>query len=139
MARRDALGNSLEFSREVKGQAFQCNWHNVPRDCVGYWCEWCYFSNPKREYFQVDHIIPASRREELGIRIDELTDISNACVLCSPCNQSKNMHDTPRHGVGLSFRAPNINFTHGSLRQEHLDWDDLVLMAQRKGKFQRSE
>ena len=61
MGRTDAAGKSLEF-----------------RGFAGYWCEWCHFSNPKREYFQVDHIIPAARREELGIRIEELTDIANA-------------------------------------------------------------
>lgn len=135
MARTDASGQSLEFSDATKTRAYQRNYDTPPRGCVGYWCEWCYFSSMSTGYFQVDHLVSVARREEFGLTIEQLRSIDNAVILCSACNASKNKHDYPRYGVGLAYRLPSQNMTHGGLRQVQLDWDDLVLMAQRKGRF----
>ncbi len=138
MARKTDAGESLEFSTTVKNEAFRLNERNAPDGCVGYWCEWCYFSNVNKRYFQVDHLVPASRMKEIGISIDELKGIRNACILCTGCNASKLNFDSPRHGVGLAFRAPGLNMTHGQRRQKALNWDQLVQMAMRKGPYRRS-
>lgn len=130
-------GKSVEFSAAEKDAAFQRNYDNAPRGCVGYWCEWCYFSSMRRHYFQVDHIIPVARMQEYGITMEALTSLSNACILCTGCNGSKSAHGFPRRGAGLAFRAPNSNMTWGDKRAEPLDWDELVLMAGRKGIFRQ--
>jgi len=135
MARTDASGQSLEFSGATRARSFERNYAAPPRGCVGYWCEWCFFSNMNKRFFQVDHLVSVARRDEFGLSIEQLRSIDNAVILCSACNASKNKHDYPRYGVGLAYRAPNQNMTHGGLRQVQLDWDDLVQMAQRKGRF----
>ncbi|MEO2033207.1 MAG: hypothetical protein ABGZ35_14085 [Planctomycetaceae bacterium] len=139
MARMTGAGITLEFSRPVKSEAFRLNLDNAPRGCVGYWCEWCFFSNVQQRWFHVDHLVPASRMEEFRLSVAELTSIRNACVLCKACNASKLNFDSPRHGVGLAFRAPNINLTHGERRHQSLNWDALVQMAMRKGPYRRGQ
>lgn len=144
MARTDTTGQSLEFTAATKRLAYQRNYDTPPRGCVGYWCEWCFFSKMKNEInmagrmtaaFQVDHLIPIARCEEFGISIDQLRSIDNAVILCAGCNGSKSLYDYPRFGAGLAYRVPNENMTHGTRRQVALDWDDLVQMAMRKGRF----
>lgn len=130
-------GQSVEFSSAEKEAAFQRNYDNPPRGCVGYWCEWCYFSSMFRKYFQVDHVIPVAKMQEYSVTIEALTSLANACILCTACNASKNAHGFPRKGVGLAYRAPNQNMTWGDRRAEPLSWDELVLMAARKGIFRQ--
>ncbi len=139
MSRKSESGEDLEFPTSVKEQAFRLNQERAPRGCVGYYCEWCYFSNTQRRYFHVDHLVPASRLKEFGMTVTELTSLKNACVLCEGCNASKLNFNFPRLGVGLAFRAPNLNMTHGERRQSALDWDQLVMMAMRKGPYRRAE
>lgn len=139
MARKSDSGESLEFPDRVKEEAFRLNQENAPRGCVGYYCEWCFFSNVQRRYFHVDHLVPASRMKQFGMTVAELTNITNACILCEGCNASKLNFGFPRPGVGLAYRAPNLNLTHGERRQAPLDWDELVQMAMRKGPYRRVE
>jgi 5-methylcytosine-specific restriction endonuclease McrA len=130
-------GVNVEFSESEKAAAFQRNYDNPPRGCVGFWCEWCYFSSMHRHYFQVDHIIPVAKMQQYGISVAALTGLANACILCTACNASKGAHGYPRKGTGLAYRAPNANMTWGEKRAEPLDWDELVLMAGRRGIFRQ--
>jgi hypothetical protein len=116
-----------EFLDEIKNQAFERNWERSKGG--GYWCEWCYFTNASRSYFQVDHLIAAANGGK--------PTLDNACILCEACNRSKGKHGWPRHGVGLAFRVPNLNMAPPSVRVEPLSWDDLVRMAQLKKPFTR--
>jgi len=131
-------GVDVEFSSEDQDYVFWLNQEMAPRGCVGYWCEWCYFSSAFRRYFQVDHIIPVARASEYGVGRDFLTSVDNACVLCVACNASKNKYEFPRHGVGLAYRSPNQNMTWGERRAGPLSWDELIQMCQRKGRFRRT-
>lgn len=89
----------LEFPEYVKNEAFQRNWERSKGG--GYWCEWCYFTNANRAYFEVDHLIPVVKAGK--------PTLDNACILCVACNQSKGQHGWPRHGAGLAYRAPTLN------------------------------
>ncbi|MGA8656180.1 MAG: HNH endonuclease signature motif containing protein [Chthoniobacterales bacterium] len=119
----------LEFPEYVKNEAFQRNWERSKGG--GYWCEWCYFTNANRAYFEVDHLIPVVKAGK--------PTLDNACILCVACNQSKGQHGWPRHGAGLAYRAPTLNMAPPSVRVEPLSWDDLVRMAQRKPPFVRED
>jgi 5-methylcytosine-specific restriction endonuclease McrA len=129
----------VDFNEEEKDYIFFLNEEKAPTGCVGYWCEWCYFSSAFRRYFQVDHIIPVAGAAKYGVGPDFIRSVDNACVLCVACNSSKNKYGFPRDGVGLAYRIPNQNMTWGSRRAAHLDWDDLILMCKRKGRFRRQE
>lgn len=137
MARTNAAGDSLEFPDDVVEQAYTRNLATAPVGCVGYWCEWCFFSNMQRHYFQVDHIVSVAKQQQYGLSDAELRQLHNACILCETCNESKNQYEYPRHGVGLAFRLPNSNMTWGVRRQQPLTWDELELMARRKPPFTR--
>lgn len=130
-------GVDVEFSQREQDEIFFLNEQKAPRGCVGYWCEWCYFSHVLKKYFQIDHIIPVAQAVSLGLTPDYIRSIDNGCVLCQPCNGSKSKYGHPRPGVGLAYRAPNLNMTWGERRAEALSWDDLVQMASRKGRFRR--
>ena len=117
----------LEFTEHVKRRAFQRNWDGSRGG--GYYCEWCFFTNASQQYFQVDHLISVA---EGGKPTQD-----NACILCTPCNQSKGRHGWPRHGVGLAFRMPNQNMAPPELRHPPLSWDELVRMARRHGPYMR--
>jgi 5-methylcytosine-specific restriction endonuclease McrA len=132
---RSVDGENAEFSREDREFVFQWNHENAPRGCVGYWCEWCHFSSMHRHYFEVDHIIPVAKAAQYGVSADFVRSIDNACVLCKGCNGSKSDRDYPRYGVGLAFRAPNQNLTWGERRAPALDFDEMVQMAKRKGRY----
>ena len=125
----------LEFPPHVIEEAFRRNWEGSKGG--GYWCEWCWFTNAKRQYFQVDHLLPAVIKGNPNP--DCTPTIDNACILCTACNQSKNNFGFPRHGVGLAYRSPNLNMAPEGRRVPALSWDDLVLMAQRKGPFRRQD
>jgi hypothetical protein len=128
-------GVDVEFTQEEKELILMLNYENPPRGCVGYWCEWCFFSSMSKQYFQVDHIIPVAKAVEFGVTAGFIASVDNACVLCAPCNQSKGKHDYPRHGVGLAYRIPNQNMTWGEKRAQFLSFDEMVQMAKRKGKY----
>lgn len=130
-------GVDVEFSPSEKEFIKAYNHAHPPRGCVGYWCEWCYFSSCLKfeTYFQIDHIIPIARAKEFGVTPEFIASIDNACVLCTACNQSKGKRDFPRHGVGLAYRIPNQNMTWGDRRAHALDFDELVQMARRKGIY----
>lgn len=132
-------GVNVDFSEEEKDYVFFLNQQSAPRGCVGYWCEWCYFSSAFRKYFQVDHIIPVARAAQYGFGPEYIRSVDNACILCSGCNGSKSKHGFPREGAGLAYRAPNQNMTWGERRAEPLSWEDMILMARRKGRFRRRE
>jgi len=128
-------GVYVEFSQAEKELIFMLNTEHAPRGCVGYWCEWCFFSSMFKHYFQIDHIIPVAKAAEFGVTPAFIASVDNACVLCTACNQSKGQYDYPRQGVGLAYRAPNQNMTWGDKRNAALSFDELVRMAKRKGKY----
>jgi hypothetical protein len=130
---------TVDFSKEEQDYIFFLNEEKAPRGCVGYWCEWCYFSSAYRKYFQVDHIIPVAQAAHYGVGPEFIRSVDNACVLCVACNASKNKYGFPRDGVGLAYRAPNQNMTWGHRRADPLGWDEIIQMAQRKGRFRRRE
>ena len=132
---REINGVNVEFSDDDKAFIFLMNYENAPRGCVGYWCEFCYFSSMFKHYFQVDHIVPVARAKDFGLSPSFINSLDNACVLCEACNASKNQYDFPRHGVGLAYRAPNQNMTWGERRAQSLDFNQLVEMAKRKGRY----
>ncbi len=132
-------GVNVEFTKEEQDYVFFLNEQRAPRGCVGYWCEWCKFSSAHKRHFQVDHIVPVARAKQFGLGPDYIKSVDNACVLCRPCNASKNKYGFPREGVGLAYRYPNQNMTWGALRAQSLSWDEIVLMAARKGRFRRQE
>lgn len=119
----------MEFSPSVKEQAFQRNWEGSKGG--GYWCEWCYFTNAQRRFFEVDHLIPVAKRGA--------PTLDNACILCKGCNASKNQFGFPRHGVGYAFRQPNQNMAPPSVRLPHLSWDELIMVCRRQGAFKRKQ
>lgn len=132
-------GVDVDFTKEERDYIFFLNEQNAPRGCVGYWCEWCYFSSAFRKNFQVDHIIPVAGAAKYGVGPDYIKSIDNACVLCTGCNGSKSKYGFPREGVGLAYRAPNQNMTWGERRVPSLSWDELIEMCKRKGRFRRKE
>lgn len=117
----------MEFPAVVVEEAFRRNWEGSKGG--GYWCEWCGFTNARRNYFEVDHLIPIAR----GGR----PTLDNACILCTACNESKGAYGFPRHGVGLAYRAPNQNMAPAGVRVRSLTWDELVAMCKRQGPFRR--
>lgn len=132
---RTYQGLPADFDAGVRDEAFRLNLENAPRGCPGYWCEWCFFTQGTRDNFQVDHILSVADAEKYAIPHHKLTSVDNACILCAACNQSKGRFGFPRHGTGLAYRVPNANLAWGERRVPHLDWDDLVQMAMRKGRF----
>ena len=132
-------GVSVEFDNFEQEYIYFLNEGSAPRGCVGYWCEWCYFSSPLRTFFQVDHVIPVAQAARHGLGPDYIRSVDNGCVLCSACNASKNRYGFPREGVGLAYRIPNQNMTWGERRAQSLSWEELILMAKRKGRFRRRE
>jgi hypothetical protein len=132
-------GVEVDFSPEEREHIFFLNEQRAPRVCVGYWCEWCYFSSAFRRYFQVDHIIPVAGAKQYGVGPDYIASVDNACVLCVGCNGSKSKFGFPRLGVGLAYRIPNQNMTWGPRRADALSWEDLMMMCARKGRFRRQE
>ena|SRR5579863_5735876 len=132
-------GVNVEFSKEEKEYIFFLNEKNAPKGCPGIWCEWCYFSSGFRKYFQVDHIIPVAGAERYAVTHDFISSVDNGCVLCVGCNGSKSQYGFPREGTGLAYRMPNQNMAYGPRRKEHLSWNELIMVAQRKGRFRRQE
>src|ERR1044071_1680488 len=120
-------GVDVDFSKEERDYVFFLNEQSAPRGCVGYWCEWCWFSSAFRRYFQVDHIIPVYSAAKYGVGPEYLRSTDNACVLCTGCNGSKSKYGFPREGTGLAFRASSQNMTWGKRRHAELSWDDLIL------------
>lgn len=128
-------GVNVEFSQGEKDFIMAYNHEFPPRGCVGFWCEWCFFSSCLKKYFQVDHIVAIAKAAEYGLTPEFISSINNACVLCTACNQSKGEKDFPRYGVGLAYRIPNQNMTWGEKRTQSLGFDELVDMAKRKGIY----
>ncbi len=117
-----------EFPAAVRDAAFLDNQRRSPTpNC--YWCEWCFFCNSNRTYFQLDHIEAASRGGP-GIP-------ANAIVLCEGCNKSKRERTEPGFG-GYAYRFPALNEAPANLQEKLIPEAErrrLIRLRRKEGAF----
>jgi hypothetical protein len=104
-------GKRTEFSKAEIGMTLQYNWSQVLREwpddfrnatSAHFMCEYCRYVSPRREDFEVDHIVNCEYGGDTAhvdahmLAAAEAMDIEaiyahgiNAQVLCRGCNQSK--------------------------------------------------